>query len=49
MVDKAFRRQDKRAVLTEPMRQSVEKRRRQHRAKAIKKLIGPSKTDAASD
>jgi hypothetical protein len=38
--DKAFRRQNKSAVLTELMRQAVdERRRRQRRAKAVEKLL----------
>ncbi len=38
--NKAFRRQNKSAVLTELMRQAVdERRRRQRRAKAVEKLL----------
>ena len=38
--DKAFRRQNKSAVLTELMRQAVDERqRRQRRAKAVEKLL----------
>ena len=38
--DKAFRRQNKSAVLTDLMRQAVdERRRRQRRAKAVEKLL----------
>ena len=38
--DKAFRRQNKSAVLTELMRQAVDERQRRHRrAKAVEKLL----------
>lgn len=37
--DKAFRRQNKSAVLTELMRQAVDERRRQWRAKTVEKLL----------
>jgi metal-responsive CopG/Arc/MetJ family transcriptional regulator len=42
--DKAFRRQNKSAVLTDLMRQAVEeRRRRQRRAKAVEQLLAMRK------